>query len=684
MLQPVELVSKLVTSVIDALDDDEMCSDSDLIDWYVQTAHSLGSVPNQAVLGFIQASYSDFPTTELTLAGQMSTDIDVALALGAIYLSPTPLTLVNLSSTGIGNLAVEMLVAGFNAQRLATLEQMCLRGNDLGDRRIASIVRSLANAPELNHLDISGCSITESGISVFLDVGKGGVPSLHTLALDMNPLGHKGGAILGRLITVIPVSKLYLGSCGLGDAGAEMLSKGLRHSELEEVILWDNAIGDQGAKAFAHAIADMPEEATAAPAAQPAPQPTHTKRPSGALSSTAPRRLAIPATPSMNRTLPTPTFGASRRLSLTDSPACRTGSLSSTADFSKTNSAMPSADVSDAEAEDDVDTPPVAPLTVLALWNNRIGSVGAAALAQAMVAPGAAKLASLDLSGNPIGNNGIALMEGSLGKLCASQREATLAAFEGKTSDCRHPCRVWDLAQIGLTGEGIHCVVRALRMSNTDRPPMTTLTKSIDWSTLTTLNLHGNNLQDSGIIILMGGVRSCLSLSRLILSQTMFSHAGLAAIAALLTVRPTVTHLDISCNRLTDEALSVLVRRVGTVKLHSLVLDHNNLGDTSVTALAESLVNHPTLHHISLAHNKLGLVAAVALEQALEQYNVLQVLNVSGNPLPATSQTSLCHAVVRLWARQKHAGIPALTCDLVREKGFEPDTMVARRGEETE
>ena len=65
--------------------------------------------------------------------------------------------------------------------------------------------------------------------------------------------------------------------------------------------------------------------------------------------------------------------------------------------------------------------------------------------------------------------------------------------------------------------------------------------------------------------------------------------------------------------------------------LHTLNIAHNELGDSGVAEISESLKNNKVLHTLDLSHNGITCKGAKKLVETLQVNKVLKALNISNN-----------------------------------------------------
>ncbi|GIQ85795.1 hypothetical protein KIPB_007526, partial [Kipferlia bialata] len=172
----------------------------------------------------------------------------------------------------------------------------------------------------------------------------------------------------------------------------------------------------------------------------------------------------------------------------------------------------------------------------------------------------------------------------------------------------------------------------------------------------TSLNLDDNgSLGDTGGVHACACVRLCQSIQSVVLSRCMVGHATLTSLGALVAVRSTLRHIDLSGNNLSDAAGCKLARRLSHAKgLRVLILDGNRISDPCATVLASALKSQSAvMDTLSLSRNNIGYVGAVALSEGVTGAMYLRRLHLKDNPIPDSGVTVLSVSVAELWRRQQ-------------------------------
>jgi Ran GTPase-activating protein (RanGAP) involved in mRNA processing and transport len=91
-------------------------------------------------------------------------------------------------------------------------------------------------------------------------------------------------------------------------------------------------------------------------------------------------------------------------------------------------------------------------------------------------------------------------------------------------------------------------------------------------------------------------------------------------------------------------ALSDVLRAQPSLRLSTLKLAKNYIGDAGALALAEALTHNLTLHTLDLSANEISLAAALELAaKLLANANPVQRLRLRGNGIDAAAAAELVH-----------------------------------------
>ena len=194
-----------------------------------------------------------------------------------LYHNKTPLNILNLTNTGVGEedcaqlallIDLEVLVISFNSLssnsvasiieglQNSTIQEFHMRGSHLSEENCVSLSSLLQQSVcQLSVLNINGCSIRGEG-AVHLGTGLTNNHSLTTLDMTYNPIGDIGAAALGDMIkdnTVLET--LHIDNCEIKSQGFVQLAAGLiSNTSLKTLWLDGNQCGMEGAKAISNML----------------------------------------------------------------------------------------------------------------------------------------------------------------------------------------------------------------------------------------------------------------------------------------------------------------------------------------------------------------------------------------------------------------------------------------------
>ncbi|WP_051908367.1 hypothetical protein [Candidatus Odyssella acanthamoebae] len=248
-------------------------------------------------------------------------------------------------------------------------------------------------------------------------------------------------------------------------------------------------------------------------------------------------------------------------------------------------------------------------LTSLDLGDNEIGDPGAVALGEGLKTN--TTLTSLDLMGNKVSDSGaVALGE-------ALKTNTTLTSL--------------DLMGNKVSDSGAVALGEALKTN----------------TTLTSLNLRGNWIYKSGVVALGEALKVNTTLTSLGLGDGIYESQWFSEdFIRLLRNEPTLTSLDLSGDGIGDSGGVALgeALKVNTT-LTSLDLGDNQIGDTGGTALGEALKINTTLTSLDLERNEIGKFGGVAFGEALKTNTTLTSLDLGYTEIGDTGGTAFGEAL---------------------------------------
>ncbi|KAL9965559.1 hypothetical protein ACROYT_G029373 [Oculina patagonica] len=166
-----------------------------------------------------------------------------------------------------------------------------------------------------------------------------------------------------------------------------------------------------------------------------------------------------------------------------------------------------------------------------------------------------------------------------------------------------------------------------------DEHGATALAEALQRNTsLTVLDLSGNNIGDHGATALAEALQRNTSLTVLYLLMNKIGDHGATGLAEALQRNTSLTVLDLSGNNIGDHGAAGLAEALQTnISLTELGLSDNNIGDHGATGLAEALQNNTSLTVLNLSCSNIGDEGATALAGALRENKVLRRLHLFNN-----------------------------------------------------
>ena len=163
-----------------------------------------------------------------------------------------------------------------------------------------------------------------------------------------------------------------------------------------------------------------------------------------------------------------------------------------------------------------------------------------------------------------------------------------------------------------------------------------------------TLDLFHKQIDDAGAATLADVVRQTTTITSLNLGGNNFGNAGVAALAAALPVQATVTCLRMDAIHMTAAGVISLAEalRVDAMRgLTSLDIGSNRVFYEGATALANALRTNKTLTFLSLYDSEVGHVGGAALAAALRTNRTLKILDLNSNAIDDAGAAAFAEAL---------------------------------------
>ena len=166
-------------------------------------------------------------------------------------------------------------------------------------------------------------------------------------------------------------------------------------------------------------------------------------------------------------------------------------------------------------------------------------------------------------------------------------------------------------------------------------------------TTLTHLDLSGNNIAPGGAVSLATALKTNTTLTNLDLQGNNIGPGGAVSLAAALKTNTTLTKLDLQGNNIGPfDAESLATALKTNTTLTNLCLSYgNNIGPAGVESLAKALKTNTTLTDLDLSGNDIGPAGAESLATALKTNTTLTNLDLSGNNIGPGGAVSLATAL---------------------------------------
>ena len=180
-------------------------------------------------------------------------------------------------------------------------------------------------------------------------------------------------------------------------------------------------------------------------------------------------------------------------------------------------------------------------------------------------------------------------------------------------------------------------------------------------TTLRTLFLHGNTINEEGMHALADALTHSSTLHTLSLCHNIISATGMHGLADALTHNIALHALHLNNDRISDAGTHALAGALThNTTLHELFLSDNRIGDAGMHALANALTHNSTLHTLSLSGNVISEASMHALADTLARNNTLHTLSLSDNMIGDAGMRALADALThnstlhKLWLFPNH------------------------------
>ena len=151
-------------------------------------------------------------------------------------------------------------------------------------------------------------------------------------------------------------------------------------------------------------------------------------------------------------------------------------------------------------------------------------------------------------------------------------------------------------------------------------------------SSLTTLDLSGCSISQSGASCLSHALEANSSLRYFDLSQNSIGEDGAACLTQALKANCCLTNLDLSENGISESGASFFSQvLLSNSSLTRLCLRENGIGVDAASRLSKALAANSSLTSFDLSYNSIGEDGAACLSQALAATSSLSHLGLSGN-----------------------------------------------------
>eukprot|EP01119_Soliformovum_irregulare_P020647 TRINITY_DN6721_c0_g1_i1.p1 TRINITY_DN6721_c0_g1~~TRINITY_DN6721_c0_g1_i1.p1 ORF type:complete len:388 (+),score=92.72 TRINITY_DN6721_c0_g1_i1:95-1258(+) len=169
-----------------------------------------------------------------------------------------------------------------------------------------------------------------------------------------------------------------------------------------------------------------------------------------------------------------------------------------------------------------------------------------------------------------------------------------------------------------------------------------------DQTSLTEINMSGNNLTDRGIELLAPCIGQQSKLAVLNLSHNLIGPIGFKCLRSLLLEKGYGDlKLDLSMNRLGDRGASLVGQMLEKVpRIQELDLNGNDIGDLGAMSIASGIQFNIHLQKLNLGSNSIGDKGARIIRTALETNTTLTHLWLHSNSIAGMNGWGLFHSII--------------------------------------
>jgi Ran GTPase-activating protein (RanGAP) involved in mRNA processing and transport len=263
-------------------------------------------------------------------------------------------------------------------------------------------------------------------------------------------------------------------------------------------------------------------------------------------------------------------------------------------------------------------------------------------------ASGAASLTSLELYGNPLGDEGVSILCEALEANVPLRFLGLQAVGLADTGAC---------ALAGALAANIHLVELVLRGNEIGDEGAYFLSEGLKLNrTLVDLDLFCNLIEERGAQMLAGALEKNKTLTAVNLDTNDIGDEGAVALATALLTNKSLIELDVGSNREHETgATSHLIGERGAeafakaltrnASLARLDLGGNNIGNKGATSLADGLLGNSALTSLALYSNQIFERGANSLSSALAKTKSLRELDLNSNSIADMGAVSIAEAL---------------------------------------
>ena len=257
-------------------------------------------------------------------------------------------------------------------------------------------------------------------------------------------------------------------------------------------------------------------------------------------------------------------------------------------------------------------------------------------------------LQSLDMSYNHLDSEGcIKIMNEMNDKLCLKKIDISynLVTFEAANSIAEFLSHITELEELTISGNDFHksCLFKKLENKTVELTLLDISSTLLDVDDIVTglmhntkleaIDLSNNKLLSSGIIAICHSMKNILNLKKIDISHNCVNFEAANDIANVLSLNANLQELNLNNNTLQSCGIITIFNKMNNVKLTHLDISSNKITDEAANDIAIFLLQNNNLKVLDLSYNLIRTRGTRIIFGNVDTIFSLKVLNLSGNEL---------------------------------------------------